>query len=106
LFLLVQSALVVTLLSAIIGVAVIIDSVLRLQVALNMRHVGARYWLLLLVTALVTLGFGILLLFNPFTAVKVATIVGGVGLLLTGGFTLWGVLQAQSGGPQRTVSIR
>jgi uncharacterized membrane protein HdeD (DUF308 family) len=106
LFLIVESALVVTLLSAIIGVAVIIDSVLRLQIALNLRHTGARYWLILLVTALVMLGFGILLLFNPFTAIRVATIVAGVGLLLDGGFTLWGVLQAQRDGGHRTLNIK
>jgi len=54
----------------------------------------------------VTLSFGIVLLFNPFTAVKVATIVAGILLLIDGGFTLWGVLQTQQGGPQRTVTIK
>ncbi|HWQ98278.1 MAG TPA: DUF308 domain-containing protein [Clostridia bacterium] len=106
LFLMIKVAIVVALLAAIIGVAVIVDSVLRLQIALNLRHVGGKYWVMLLVTALVTLGFGILLLFNPFTAVRVATIVAGVFLLIDGGFTLFGVLQAQSGGPQRTVTIK
>lgn len=106
LFLIFKVNLVVTLLAAIIGVAVIVDSVLRLQIALNLRHIGAQYWVILLVTALVTLGFGILLLFNPFTVVKVATIVGGVLLLLDGGFTLWGVLQSQSSSPQRTYTVK
>jgi len=106
LFLIFKVNLVVALLAAVIGVAVIVDSVLRLQVALNLRHIGARHWLILFVTALVTLGFGILLLFNPFTVVKVATIIAGVILLVDGGFTLWGVLQAQSGAPQRTVILK
>jgi uncharacterized membrane protein HdeD (DUF308 family) len=106
LFLIFKVDLILTLLAAIIGVAVIVDSVLRLQIALNLRHIGARYWVLLLVTALVTLGFGILLLFNPFTAVKVATVIAGVLLLVDGGFTLWGVLQTQNGGPQRTFTIK
>ena len=106
LFLIFKVNLVVALLAAVIGVAVIVDSVLRLQVALNLRHIGARHWLILFVTALVTLGFGILLLFNPFTVVKVATIIAGVILLVDGGFTLWGVLQAQSGAPRHTVTIK
>ena len=106
LFLIFKVDMIVALLAAVIGVAVIVDSVLRLQIALNLRHIGARYWMILLVTALVTLGFGILLLFNPFTAVRVATIVAGILLLIDGGFTLWGVLQTQSGGPQRTVTIK
>ena len=84
----------------------IVDSVLRLQIALNLRHIGGRYWAVLLVTSLVTLGLGILLLFNPFTVIKVATIVGGVLLIIDGGFTLWSVLQSQASVPQRTVSIK
>ena len=88
LFLIFKVDLIVTLLAAVIGVAVIIDSVLRLQIALNLRHVGGQYWLVLLITSLVTLCFGVLLLFNPFTAVQVATIIAGVLLLIDGGFTL------------------
>ena len=106
LFLIFKADAVVALLAAIIGVAVIVDSVLRLQIALNLRHNGARNWVFLLVTALVTLAFGILLLFNPFTAIKVATIVAGVFLLIDGGFTLFGILQADSSAPKRTVTIR
>lgn len=106
LFLIFKVDLILTLLAAVIGVAVIIDSVLRLQIALNLRHAGGRYWLVLLITALVTLGFGILLLFNPFTAVKVATIVAGVLLLIDGGFTLWGLLQVKRGVPERTITVK
>ena len=103
LFLIFKADLVVSLLASLIGVAVIIDSVLRLQISLNLRYFGSAYWVILLVTALVTLGLGLLLPFNPFTAVRVATIVAGVLLLLDGGFTLWSVLQSQGSGPQRTV---
>ena len=106
LFLIFKAAVVVALLAAIIGVAVIIDSVLRLQVALNLRHAGVKNWLLLLVTALLTLVFGILLLFNPFTAIKVATIIAGVSLLIDGGFSLWGLLQTESSAPKRTITIK
>ena len=106
LFLIFKADLVVSLLASLIGVAVIIDSVLRLQISLNLRYFGSAYWVILLVTALVTLGLGILLLFNPFTAVRVATIIAGVLLLLDGGFTLWSVLQSQGSGPQRTVVIK
>jgi len=106
LFLILKVDLVVALLAAVIGVAVIVDSVLRLQIALNIRHTGGKSWMALLVTALVTLAFGILLLFNPFTVVKVATIVAGVFLLIDGGFTLWGVLQSQVSSPQRTFIIK
>jgi uncharacterized membrane protein HdeD (DUF308 family) len=106
LFLIFKANAVVALLAAIIGVAVIIDSVLRLQIALNLRHAGMKNWMVLLVTALVTLAFGVLLLFNPFTVVKAATIIAGVFLLVDGIFTLWSVLQADSGSPQHSTTIR
>lgn len=106
LFLLFQANVVVALLAAVIGVAVIVDSVLRLQIALNLRLGGGRSWIALVVTAFVTLVFGILLLFNPFTAVRVATIVGGASLISDGAFTLWGVLQSKRGADQHANIVR
>ena len=106
LFLIFKADLVVSLLASLIGVAVIIDSVLRLQISLNLRYFGSAYWVILLVTALVTLGLGILLLFNPFTAVRVATIIAGVLLLLDGGFTLWSVIKTRNIRDRRTVIIK
>jgi len=106
LFLLFKANVVVALLAAVIGVAVIVDSVLRLQIALNLRLSGERGWIALIVTAFITLVFGILLLFNPFTAVRVATVIGGASLLADGVFTLWGALQSGGGGAGRTVNIR
>ena len=94
LFLLFRANVVVALLATVIGVAVIVDSVLRLQIALNLRLVGDKGWIVLIVTSFVTLVFGILLLFNPFTAVRVATIVGGASLLADGVFTIWGALKS------------
>ena len=53
-----------------------------------------------------TLGFGILLLFNPFKAVNVATIIAGVLLVVDGGFTLWGLFQVKNSIPERTVIVK
>lgn len=106
LFLIFKANVVVALLAAIIGVAIIMDSILRLQIALNLRHAGVKNWLILLVTALVTLAFGILLLFNPFTAIKAATIIAGISLIVDGGFTLWGILQTEASVPKHTANIK
>ena len=106
LFLILKVDQIVALLAAVIGVAVIIDSVLRLQISLNLRHVGGQSWLVLFITSLVTLGFGILLLFNPFKAVNVATIIAGVLLVVDGGFTLWGLFQVKNSIPERTVIVK
>lgn len=106
LFLLFQANAVVALLAAVIGVAVIVDSVLRLQIALNLRLGGGKSWIALVVTALVTLVFGILLLFNPFKAIRVATIIGGASLIADGVFTLWGVLQSKRQTDQHASIVR
>lgn len=106
LFLLFKANTVVAVLAAIIGVAVVIDSILRLQISLNLRRMTKSGWIALFVTALLTLVFGILLLFNPFTAVKVATVVAGASLLADGAFTLWGLLQTKHIKQQRTVILK
>lgn len=106
LFLLFKANTVVAVLAGVIGVAVVIDSILRLQIALNLRRMSATGWLALLITALVTLVFGVLLLFNPFSAVKVATIVAGAALLVDGAFTLWSLLKTRSIRDRRTVVIK
>lgn len=106
LFLLFKANTVVAVLAGVIGVAVVIDSILRLQIALNLRRFSAAGWLALLITAVVTLIFGVLLLFNPFKAVKAATIIAGAALLVDGGFTLWGLLKTRGIRDRRTVIIK
>lgn len=93
LFLLLRSDLVITALAMIIGVAVIIGSVARLQIALNLKRAAGVHFLPMLICSLVTLLFGGLLLFNPFKAVNVANIIAGVALLIDGLLTLWSTIQ-------------
>jgi uncharacterized membrane protein HdeD (DUF308 family) len=106
LFLLFKADAVIAVLAAIIGVAIIIDSILRLQISLNLRRFTGGGWLPLFITALVTLIFGILLLFNPFDAVRVATIIAGIALIIDGAFTLWSLLQTKKVKQQRTVVLK
>ncbi len=105
LFLLFKADAVVAVLAAVIGVAVIIDSILRLQIALNLRPLGSG-WLPLFITALFTLAFGILLLFNPFSAVRIANIVAGSCLLVDGAFTLWSLLRTKNIREKRTITLK
>jgi uncharacterized membrane protein HdeD (DUF308 family) len=106
LFLLFKANAVVAVLAAIIGVAIIIDSIMRLQISLNLSRFSGGGWLPLFITAILTLVFGIILLFNPFGAVKVATVVAGVCLIVDGAFTLWSLLKAKSVKQQRTVVLK
>lgn len=92
-FLLLRSDLVVTALAAIIGIAVILDSVARLQIALNLKRAVGAQFLPMLICSLITLLFGAVLLFSPFKAINVANIIAGVALLIDGLLTLWSTIQ-------------
>jgi len=105
LFLLFKANVVVSALAAVIGGAVIVESVIRLQLALDIRRGGGSIWLALCISALAMLAFGVVLLFNPITVVRAATIVAGVALALDGLLTLWGILQTKSA-PRRTVVVK
>lgn len=72
-----------------VGIAVIANSILILQLALNIKRFGDNKWLIALIASLVMLCIGIVLLFNPFTAINVATIISGIALLMDGIMTLW-----------------
>ena len=93
-FLLFKAQVVSNILGMIIGVAVIIDSVLRIQVAFDIRRMRGSQWLPLMAAAVGVLLIGTLLLFNPFSAIQVATVVAGVALIIDGALTIWGTLRA------------
>ena len=61
-------------LSVMIGLLVLVDSVFKLQVAVDSRRMGAHSWWVTLVCTVVCLVLGILLVFNPFDG-KLCTVV-------------------------------
>ena len=69
-------------LSVMIGLLVLVDSVFKLQVAVDSRRMGAHSWWVTLVCTVVCLVLGVLLVFNPFDGKQVLTIMMGVSLLL------------------------
>ena len=93
LLLMFKAGFVITVFGVIVGLILIADGVFRLQNALDIRRMGGRGFAPLLICALVMLVFGVVLLFNPFTAVITATIIGGVSLLVDGALTLWSVIE-------------
>ena len=67
-----------------IGLLVLVDSVFKLQVAVDSRRMGAHSWWVTLVCTVVCLVLGILLVFNPFDGKQVLTIMMGVSLIVDG----------------------
>lgn len=75
---------VMSLLSVIIGIYVLIEGALKIKISIDAKKQEAGSWWVLLVVALVSIGIGILLVFNPFGISKAFMFVVGLALLLSG----------------------
>lgn len=81
-FLLVQPDTVLTVLPAVFGVFVLLDSLGRIQNALELRRAGLVRWWGLLFFALLSVVLGVLILINPFAALTTTVRVIGAVLLI------------------------
>ena len=81
---LIRPAAIVSFFCAAIGVAVLIDGLLKVQMAIDAKKFGLRRWWLILATAVITIVFGFLLVFRPSESSSVITILLGLSLLSEG----------------------
>lgn len=64
------------------GVLILVVGVSKLQQAMDMVRLKLKYWFLALISALLTLGFAILIICNPFASTTVLWIFIGVTLIV------------------------
>lgn len=81
-FLLVQPDTVLTILPAVFGVFVLLDSLGRIQNALELRRAGLVRWWGMLFFALLSVVLGVLIILNPFAALTTTVRVIGAVLLI------------------------
>lgn len=81
---LIRPAAIVSFFCAAIGVAVLVDGLLKVQMALDAKKFGLRRWWLILATAVITIVFGVLLVFRPSESSAAITILLGLSLLSEG----------------------
>ena len=67
-----------------IGVAVLADGLLKIQMAIDAKRFGLRRWWLILIEAIITAVFGVLLVFRPSESISIITILLGLSLLAEG----------------------
>jgi uncharacterized membrane protein HdeD (DUF308 family) len=72
-----------------IGIAVLIDSVVKLQHTIDMLRMGSSGWMITLVITIVTTILGIVMLINPFATAKVFLRFVGIALIITGALDIW-----------------
>lgn len=83
-FILVKPKLVIELLPFLAGVLMLLGAVMKLQNALDLKRLEFGKWYLILIASIAMLVFGILLVVNPFEAMKVVVALMGAGLLVDG----------------------
>lgn len=81
-------------LSVVIGLLILVDSVFKLQVAIDSRRLGATTWWVTLLFTCVCMVMGGLLVFDPFSGQQVLATVMGVSLIADGLQNLCAVIYA------------
>ena len=86
---------VVALFGVVLGIAVISDSILRMQLSFNMMRCGIKRYIPVMVFAFVMLAAGVVMLFNPIKSAAAATTVMGVCMMIDGIMNIISVIFAK-----------
>ena len=92
--LLIRPQTVVSILPILVGLFVIMDGVMRVQSAFELRAAGYDRWWSLLILALVSVVLGAVMLWNPFGTVELLVMAIGVILMVEGALNLVGYIWA------------
>jgi uncharacterized membrane protein HdeD (DUF308 family) len=93
-FILAAPKVVISILPFILGLAIVIDSIIRIQLAMDLKRGQYTKWSTSLVFAIITAILGTILLFNPFKGGIALTIYMGISLVVDGIVNLWGLIHA------------
>lgn len=83
---------VISILPFILGLVIVIDSIIRMQLAVDLKRAQYTKWSTSLILAIITGIFGAILLFNPFAGGMALTIYMGISLVVDGVVNLWGLI--------------
>lgn len=67
-----------TIFPIIIGVWIILSSIIKFQLALNLKNVERSNWLMLLLLSIITMVLGIIIIFNPIISTITITAISGI----------------------------
>lgn len=77
-----------------VGVVILINSIMRLQMALEMKQSHSDSWQLVLIFALIMTVIAIVFIINPFAAPSLAFRLSGIALCIDGGMNMYSVIKA------------
>ena len=79
-----QPGTIINVIQTIFGLVILADSAVKLQAAVDAKHLSASNWWVLLILAAVTAAVGILLVWDPFGSATSMMVLLGVALLVDG----------------------
>lgn len=88
-FMLLQPEIVLSIFPMIVGGIIVVYGILDLKNGISLGTHKYRFWWVALIISVVTIGLGVLLLFNPISAIELAFCVIGVILIVDGGSDFW-----------------
>lgn len=80
----VRSDILISLLPVLLGLAIVLDGVVKLQRSVDLARLKFEGWIFVLILAAISIAIGMVLLFNQTDAAKSMTIILGIGLLFCG----------------------
>ena len=83
-FILMNSNVLISVISIIVGCWIVIKSMMKIQFAINVKNYEGRSWVVILMSAIATLALAVYIFIEPFNSVVSVTVVSGVFLLITG----------------------
>lgn len=78
----------------VVGIRIIVDSLFKLQVAIDLKRMGLRRWWSILLFSIISVLFAFLLMLNPFEGSVTLMIFIGVSLIIDGIQSIYVVLSA------------
>ena len=84
-FVAVKADRIIGLVPLVMGAVFAVNGAVKLQRSMELKQVRYRGWGFVMLYAILTIAFGVLLLFNPFSAATMMVRILGIGLLVSGG---------------------
>lgn len=78
----------VSIIYVILGLALIINGALKLQVGIELKQSKSAYWSSVAIAAIVAIILGIIAIFAPFSTAKTVIVLVGIGMIACGLFDL------------------
>lgn len=73
----------IAILPFIIGIWIILESIIKFQLSINMKDMPESNWIIMLILSIITIALGALIIANPTQTAAVAVSLCGVGLLIS-----------------------